>query len=144
MTLKKCNNCGKVHNQLPTNSRRWEDDELKLVGLPSLIGWFFECDCKSTMFVKYENNESTAGAMMARLMAIIAMSFLFTGCSTFFQTQPDYQVPQAKLVDPQNRTQAQHNVDYTQCSHYHWQQGMKLLDHDYLNSCMQTKGYALE
>lgn len=36
---KKCNTCGKHHTEIPVNAR------------PSDMGLFWECDCKSTMFV---------------------------------------------------------------------------------------------
>lgn len=49
-----CKCCNTEHKQLPTNARVWQDEELKLVNKPSLIGWFFECACGSTMFIKNE------------------------------------------------------------------------------------------
>ena len=42
---KKCNCCGKIHTEVPSNARRMIDENI-------LIGWFFECECGSTMFVR--------------------------------------------------------------------------------------------
>lgn len=40
---KKCA-CGKVHNQIPKEAKKWIDDGV-------LIGWCWNCECKSTLFV---------------------------------------------------------------------------------------------
>lgn len=41
-----CNTCKKVHEIIPENAREWLDgDEANIV-----LGFFWECDCKSTMF----------------------------------------------------------------------------------------------
>lgn len=49
--VKICKCCHKKHNVIPDDAREWIDEELKLVGKDGFIGWFFECDCKSTLFV---------------------------------------------------------------------------------------------
>ena len=47
---KKCS-CGKVHNEVPKNAREWKDEGV-------LIGWVWECECKSTLFVPTFNLKS--------------------------------------------------------------------------------------
>jgi len=49
---KECKCCGKVFNELPPNFKTWVDDELKLVGKPHIVGFLWECECKSTLFIK--------------------------------------------------------------------------------------------
>lgn len=42
---KKCNCCAKVHTKVPVNARPQMDFEEV-----NVIGYMWECDCKSTMF----------------------------------------------------------------------------------------------
>jgi hypothetical protein len=44
---KKCNCCGIIHLVLPNRARLWVDTEQII-----LIGYFFECECGSTLLVK--------------------------------------------------------------------------------------------
>ncbi len=44
MVFKTCA-CGKVYPFIPSNARPWIEDQI-------LIGWFWECVCKSTLFKK--------------------------------------------------------------------------------------------
>lgn len=46
---KSCKCCGIIHCAIPEDARPWIEDEGKL------IGFFWECLCKSTMFVKVGN-----------------------------------------------------------------------------------------
>lgn len=41
---KQCSVCNKIHTQIPENTR------FQMIGDP-LDGFYWECDCKSTMFV---------------------------------------------------------------------------------------------
>lgn len=52
---KKCNCCQKVHESVPSGARESEE-----------MGWFWECDCKSTMFVP---NEKMKAALKRKKVA---------------------------------------------------------------------------
>lgn len=43
--MKTCNTCGCQHKNVPSNARAWIEEG-------SLVGWFWECVCGSTMFKK--------------------------------------------------------------------------------------------
>lgn len=47
---KKCS-CGILWTKLPV-LKPWIDDELKLIGKDFVIGYFFNCVCNSTLFIK--------------------------------------------------------------------------------------------
>jgi hypothetical protein len=135
MTLKECKNCGKIHKEIPQNARPWNDDELKLAGKPFLIGYFWECDCKSTMFSKVSVvGESTASALMNRGLIIFAALILFTGCAT-------YQPAQKHFDDPQGRDQSQITIDRARCGSLN---GEIYREHEeFYDACMQKLGYKL-
>lgn len=48
--FKTCQTCGTVHESTNDTLRSWNDNG-------KLLGWFFECPCKSTMFVVPKNVE---------------------------------------------------------------------------------------
>lgn len=43
----KCNCCGHIHKNVPNNARPMMDINNK-----EIEGWFWECNCLSTMFIK--------------------------------------------------------------------------------------------
>lgn len=40
----KCNCCGTLHETIPDDAREWNDDK-------EFLGYFWECPCKSTLFI---------------------------------------------------------------------------------------------
>lgn len=44
---KQCNTCGKSHEFIPADARPQKD----FIN-DKIVGWFFECSCLSTMFIK--------------------------------------------------------------------------------------------